>query len=75
MLGHSGVTVLMCVGGGVWGVGGFPDPQRSHQQATLALLQSTYHGDAHPCLSNQGTGEGRGEAVGSLQAELICQLA
>ena len=35
-----------------------PDPQRSHQQATLALLQSTHHGGAHPCLSNQGAGKG-----------------
>lgn len=38
-----------------------PDPERSHQRATLALLQSTHHGGAHPCLSNKGGWEGCSE--------------
>lgn len=49
-------SVLESETGGGGGTPEGPDPQRSHQQATLALLQSTHHGGAHPCLSNQGAG-------------------
>lgn len=44
----------MCVGDGGCQTPEGPDPQHSHQQATLALLQSTHHGGTHPCWSSGG---------------------